>query len=123
MALTKQVKIGGSYYKGHKFTIGAGAGDTVCDMTITSACVINGITVVPDVYGAGDHFKLEHIASDNTTVLSTLAESVYNIGANAAWQFDFAALERCAAGEKFKLTYTSVAGLALNLYTCVERIK
>ncbi len=122
MALSKSVKTGGSYYKGYKLTVNAAAGDYVLDMTLTSACVINGITVIPDTYGAGDYFTLQHLDANNV-VVETLGDTVYNVGANAAWEFDFAALERMGANEKFRLTYTSVAGVAINVYTCVERIK
>jgi hypothetical protein len=122
MALPKRVKIGGSYYKGYKLVVGAGAGDYVLDMTLASACVINGLTVIPDTYGTGDYFKLEHLNSGNVLV-ALLGETVYNVGANAAWQFDFATLENMNAGDKFRLTYTNVAGIALNVYTNLERIR
>jgi len=122
MALPKSVKIGGSYYKGYKLTVGAGAGDYVLDMTLSAACVINGLTVIPDAYGAGDYFKLEHLNSSNA-VIETLADTVYNVGASAAWEFDFSALERMEPGDKFRLTYTNVAGVALTVYTNLERIR
>lgn len=122
MALPKRVMRGGSFYKGYKLTVSATPGDYVLDMTLSQACVINGITVIPDTYGAGDYFKLEHLDAANK-VLETLAETVYNIGASAAWQFDFAALEQMDAGHKFRLTYTNVAGSAMNVYTAVERIR
>lgn len=122
MALPKLVKIGGSFYKGYKLTVDAATGDYVLDMTLSVACVINGIAVVPDAYGAGDYFKLEHLNSANE-VLATLAETIYNVGANAAWMLDFSALEKMAAGDKFRLTYTNVAGQALSVYTNLERIR
>lgn len=122
MALHKDVKIGGSFYKGYKLTVDATPGDYVLDMTLANACVINGITVIPDTYGAGDSFKLEHLNSANG-LIDTLAETVFNVGANAAWQFDFSALERMEPGDKFRLTYTNAAGVALNVYTTLERIR
>ena len=122
MALPKRVKVGGSYYKGYKLSVGAGVGDYVLDMTLSVGCAVNGITVIPDSYGAGDHFKLEHLNATNGLVMA-LADTIYNVGANAAWQFDFAALELMEAGHKFRLTYTNVAGMAMNVYTSVERIK
>ena len=122
MALPKKVKIGGSFYKGYKLSVGATPGDSALDMTLTSACVINGITVIPDTYGEGDYFKLEHLDADGVLV-ETLAETVYNIGANASWLLDFSTLEKMSAGHKFRLTYTNVAGVALNVYTCLERIR
>lgn len=122
MALAKKVKVGGSFYKGYKLVVSAGAGDYVLDMTHTTACAINGITVIPDAYGAGDYFKIEHLKMDNT-LIRTIVETVYNVGANAAWLFDLIALEMMNPGDKFRLTYTNVAGTAMNVYTNVERIR
>jgi hypothetical protein len=122
VALGKRVKIGGSYYKGYVLPVSATPGDYVLDMTMTVACVINGLTVIPDAYGAGDYFKLEHLNSANV-VIKTLGDTVYNVGASAAWEFDFAALESMAANDKFRLTYTNAAGQAMNVYTNVERIR
>lgn len=122
MALPKRIKTGGSYYKGYKLTVDATPGDYVLDMTVASGCLVNGITVIPDEYGAGDYFKLEHLNANNG-VVETIGETVYNVGANAAWELDFAAAELMDANHKFRLTYTNVAGNALNVYTCVERIK
>lgn len=122
MALPKQVKVGGSFYKGYKLSVLATPGDYVLDMTHTDSCVINGITVIPDDYGAGDYFKIEHLNSANA-LIRTIVETVYNVGANAAWLFDLIALEKMNAGDKFRLTYTNVAGEAMNVYTNVERIR
>jgi hypothetical protein len=122
MALPKKVKVGGSYYKGYLLTVSASPGNYVLDMTLSECCVINGITVIPDVYGAGDYFTVEHL-DPNNKVLRTIIDTVYNVGANAAWLFDFAAMEMMNPGDKFRLTYTNVAGLAINVYTNVERIK
>jgi len=122
MALPKRVKVGGSYYKGYKLAVAAGVGDYVLDMTISVGGALNGITIIPDAYGAGDYMTLEHLAADNTLV-KTLVNTVYNVGANAAWQFDFSALELMGPGEKLRLTYTNAAGIALNVYTTIERIQ
>ena len=121
-ALAKQVKIGGSFYKGYKLSVLATPGDYVLDMTHTDACVINGITIIPDAYGAGDYFKLEHLSTSNTPI-RTIAETIYNVGANASWLLDLIALEKMNPGDKFRLTYTNVAGTAMNVYTSVERIR
>lgn len=91
-------------------------------MTLSTACAVNGLDVIPDTYGAGDYFKLEHLDADNN-LISLLGETVYNVGAKAAWEFDFASLELMDAGHKFRLTYTNVAGEAMNVYTNVERIR
>jgi len=122
MAIGKKVKVGGSYYKGYALVVSAPPGDYVLDMTHADACVINGITVIPDKYGEGDCFKLEHLKSDNT-LIRTIAETVYNVGANAAWLFDLVALEMMNPGDKFRLTYTNASSTAMNVYTNVERIR
>lgn len=123
MALPKAIKVGGSYYKGYALTVSAGTGDYILDMTLaTSACAVNGITIITSEYGAGDHFKLEHLDS-SSNVLETLAETVFNVGASVAWELDFSAIEKMLAGEKLRLTYTNVAGTAMTVYTLVERIK
>jgi ABC-type Fe3+ transport system substrate-binding protein len=114
--------VGGAYYKGYKLTVNAAIGDYILDMTMTDkSCALNGITVVPDKYGAGDYFKLEHLNSANV-VQALLSDTVYNVGAQAAWLFDFPAMELMDAGDKLRLTYTNVAGVALNVYTNLERL-
>ena len=122
MALAKRVKVGGSHYHGYKLTVSGTTGDYILDMICTDAAAVNGITIVPDAYGAGDHFKLEHLNA-NAGVVSVLAETVYNVGANAAWLLDFASLELMDANDKFRLTYTNVASTGMTVYTSVERIK
>jgi len=122
VALPKRVKIGGSYYKGYKLVVSATPGAYVLDMTIAIAGAINGISIIPDTYGAGDYFKLEHLDASNV-VIETLADTIYNVGANSAWQLDFSSLELMGAGHKFRLTYTNVAGAAMSVYTCIERIQ
>ena len=122
MALNKRSMVGGAYYKGYKLIVGAPVGDYLLDMTLTTkSCAINGITVVPDKYGAGDYFILQHLDSLNV-VKSLIGDTVYNIGAHIAWLFDFPAYELMDAGDKFRLTYTNVAGVALNIYTNLERL-
>ena len=122
MAISKRPMVGGAYYKGYKLTVSATPGDYTLDMTLSDkACAANGITVVPDTYGAGDYFKLEHLNPSNT-VLALLANTIYNIGKNAAWVFDFPSLELLDAGDKLRLTYTNVAGKALYVYTNLERL-
>ena len=122
MALTKRSMIGGSYYKGYKLTVDAAADDYVLNMTLdTKACAANSITVIPDQYGAGDHFKLEHTNATDV-VQALLASTIFNVGKSVAWHFDFPALELLPAGHKFKLTYTNVAGKAMSVYTCLERL-
>lgn len=122
MALPKRVKIGGAYYKGNKLTVNAAPGDYVLDMILaTKACAANSIQIIPDEYGAGDYFKLEHLNSDGD-VLALMASTIYNVGKHVSWLFDFPSLERMDAGDKLRLTYTNVAGEAMTVYTCLERL-
>ena len=122
MALPKRVKSGGSYYKGYKLVVSAATGDYVLNMTESIQSVINGITITPDTYGAGDTIKLEHLSATNAT-LQTIAETIYNPGSNTSIQLDFSALEQMEVNETLRLTYTSVAGLALNVYTILEKVR
>lgn len=123
MALTKRSMVGGAFYKGYLLAVGAGPGDHVLNLMVlpTKACAINGITIVPDKYGALDHFKLEHVNAAGT-VVALIADNVYNVGAHIAWLFDFPSLELMDAGDIFRLTYTNVAGIAINVYVNLERI-
>jgi len=122
MALPKRTMVGGAYYKGYKLEVGAGAGDYVLDMTLAAkACAANGLSVTPDAYGAGDYFKVEHLSAGGD-VLARLGETIYNIGKNVTQIFDFPAMELLAAGDKIRLTYTNAAGVAMNVYTILERL-
>lgn len=124
MALPKRVKVGGSYYVGHKLSVSATPGDYSADLKLpaNAAGVINGISVVPDQYGAGDRFDLLHLNSATTATLSVVATGVYNVGANAAWQFDLAALEKMQPNEPIRITYTNTATVAMNVYVTIEYI-
>lgn len=122
MALPKRVMVGGAYYKGYKLTVSATPAEYVLDMTLSDrACAANGISVTPDDYGAGDHFKLEHLDASNN-VKALLADTVYNIGKNVTQIFDFPSFELLDAGHKMRLTYTNVAGTAMSVYTTLERM-
>lgn len=122
MALTKRPMVGGAYYKGYVLAVGAAPGDHVTNLMLMAdkSCAVNGITIVPDKYGALDHFKLEHIHSG--AVVALIADNVYNVGAHIAWLFDFPALELMDAGDILRLTYTNVAGVAMNVYVTLERL-
>ena len=119
MALSKRVKVGGSYYKGYKLVVSAAAASYQLDMALSVNSAINGIMIIPDALGVGDTFKLEHLTGAGT-LKKTLAETIYNIGAYAGWNFDLATLEPMDANDILRLTYTNVAGNALNVYTSVE---
>jgi hypothetical protein len=119
-ALNKAVKIGGSYYKGFELLVASSAGSYVLDMALDVPCMINSISLTPDVYGAGDTMKLNHMNSGTTASLALLAETVYNPGANVTVAFDFPAFESMAANESLRLTYTNVATKAIAVHTIVE---
>ena len=122
MALTKRIMVGGSYYKGYELAVSDDVGDYVLDMTLTTkSCAANGISVTPDANGSGDYFKLEHLNSDNV-VQARLAETIHNIGKNVTIHLDFPAAELMDAGNKMRLTYTNVAGVAMNVHTILERL-
>lgn len=122
MALPKRVMVGGAYYKGYKLTVNAGAGDYILDMILAAkACAANGIAVTPDAYGVGDYFKLEHLDVSGV-VKSLIISTVFNIGKNVTQLFDFPGYEELDAGHKMRLTYTNVAGVAMNVYTTLERL-
>lgn len=134
MALPKRVRdVGGSFYKGYKLTVSAGAGDYVLNMALSDmGCAVNGILVTPDAAGAGDYFKLEHLNSAGNAVKTesntikddgVIAETIYNIGKYVTQRFDFVSLEVFDTGDILRLTYTNVAGVAMSVYTTVERIR
>lgn len=122
MTLGKKVKRGGVFYKGYKLAVSSTPADYVLDMTDTKQFLVSGITVVPTQFGDGDSFKLERTDVDDN-VIDTFAATIFNIGALSAWHLDFATLEPFEATDKLKLTYTNAAGIAMNVYTCVEIIK
>ena len=134
MALPKQVKDqGGSFYKGYILEVAAPPGNNQLDMVIaTSGCAVNGLIVTCDQAGAGDYFKLEHFNSDGLALTSegkaiknggVIAETIYNKGKGVAQKFDFMSLELFEPNDKLRLVYTNVAGVAMNVYIDVERIK
>ena len=120
MAINKAVKVGGSYYKGYELLVSSSAGAYILDMALDVNCVINSISLTPDVYGAGDTMKLTHMNVATTASLGLLAESIYNAGAGVAIQFDLPALEQMASNEPLRLTYTNTAGMAIAVHTIVE---
>lgn len=134
MALPKRVRdSGGSFYKGYILAVGAGLGDHVLDMTIADkGCAVNGIIITPSLSGSGDYFKLEHLNSDGDALKpdgsaikneGVLGETIYNIGKYVSQKFDFISLEVFYPADKLRLTYTNVAGVAMNVFVTVERVK
>lgn len=120
MALNKAVKVGGSYYKGFELLVSSSAGSYVLDMSLSVPCVVNSISFTPDTYGAGDTMSLKHMSVGTTSVVATIADSIYNPGAGMAVSLDFPALEPMAADEPLRLTYTNVATKAVAVHCIVE---
>jgi len=121
MPYGKRVVRKGTHLKGYKLTVEASTGDYVLDLSLASGSGLSSISVIPDEYGAGDYYKLEHLDA-NGTVLNTFAETIYNIGAYIAKDFELPAFQVINAGESLKLTYTNAAGIAMNVYVTVERL-
>lgn len=122
MPLAKRVKIGGGYYRGYKTAVSSASGNYTTVIANTSGAAINGITITPDDYGAGDTMKVEHFndASGTGTVLAVLAEDLHNCGANSSIQLDFPAAELVNNGESIKFTYINTASVAMNVYLIAE---
>jgi hypothetical protein len=122
MALPIQVKFNDTFYTGHKLTVSAGTGDYTLDMTLTSGKnSVNGINIITSEAGDGDTFKLEKLDSGNN-VLVVLAQTVYNVGKNAAIKLDFPTAILMTETDKIRLTYTNAAGVAMSVFTILERI-
>lgn len=124
MALTKRSRIGGGYYKGYKCAVSVAAGDYVTYLINTSGAAINGISVTPDGYGAGDTMKIEHYSDTAGTgsCMAILAEDIYNQGAGSVVMFDFPAMELVQNGESIKFTYINAASVAMNVYLIAEYV-
>jgi len=122
MALAKRIKIGGSYYKGEKCVVGAGAGDYTVVITTPTGAAVNSISITPSAYGAGDTMKIEHFDDllGAGELLAILMEGVYNTGARATTNLDFPAAELLNKGECLVFTYTNVAGVAMDIYLTIE---
>ena len=122
MAIAKQVKQGGSYFKGHSLSVAATPGDYTLVITNTAGAALNGISISPDAYGAGDTFKLQHMddVSGTGKIISILAEGVHNAGANAAIAFDFPALQLINLNQSLKFVYTNTASKAMSVYLISE---
>ena len=122
MALTKRIKVGGSYYKGYKCTVGAGPGDHTLVIAPGRNGAINSISVTPDGYGIGDTMSLKHYSDASATedILAILAEDIYNAGKGATVSLDLPAAEKVNSDESLLFTYTNVAGVAMNVYIIVE---
>ena len=123
MAIGKRVKQGGSYFQGFQLVVSTGIGNYTQDVVLSNqGCAVNSITLTPISFGDGDYLTVQHLNVDGN-VDRTLGDTVYNLGAGVSIMLDFAALEVFDAGEKLRLIYTNVAGVAMNVYFVVERIR
>ena len=122
MAIPKQVKQQGSFYKGYTLAVSTTA-RAYTQVIVNTDCnyAMNGITVVPDTYGANDTMTLKHLADVAGTgkCLAILAEGIPNVGANMPINFDFPALQKVLKSECLVLYYTG-SGTALNLNIIAE---
>jgi len=127
MAIGKRVKVGGSYYKGHKLTVSSTVGDYVLAIIpSTTGCAVNGLSITPASYGSGDYFGVYHVdntATSGGSVLQTLAENIYNIGGGISVMLDFASLELLNQGESLRFIYTNAATVATDVFVTSEVIK
>lgn len=122
MALPKRIKIGGGYYRGYKCVVNSASGDYSTVIVNTSGAAMNGISVTPDEYGAGDTMRFVHFndASGTGAVVAVLAEDINNVGKNASVMFDLPAAERIGKNESVKFTYHNTASVAMNVYLIAE---
>jgi len=121
MALGKRVKQGGSYFKGYQLIVSSSAASYVLHIDTAHQVVINSLQLIPDAYGIGDYITIAHYNnSAGSTVIDTIADTIYNQGAYAGIDLEFPALEPMLADEDLRVTYTNVASVATVLNVIVE---
>ena len=122
MALPKRIKVGGGYYLGTKCIVASASGSYTAVIVNTSGAAINGISITPDAYGAGDTMKLEHMndADGTGAVIAVMAENLHNVGGGATIMLDFPAAELVNSGESVLFTYINTASIAMNIYLVSE---
>ena len=125
MAIGKQVKVGGSYYKGDRLIVESAAGDYVlfAIMDKTAGSAVNSVSMTPMKSGNLDTMKLEHVngTSAGSAVVALIAENMYNRGGGVSINLDFIAIEKLDAGHSIKFTYGNVAEIAMDVFILVER--
>lgn len=124
MALTKRIKIGGAYYKGHSCAVMSASGEYTVVMTNTIGAALNSISITPDGYGAGDTMKVEHRGDTDGTgeIQAILAEDINNLGKGAGITLDFPAAELVSPSESVVFTYINTASVAMNVYLIAEYV-
>ncbi|MBU2052506.1 hypothetical protein KKH13_04855 [Patescibacteria group bacterium] len=127
MPLPKQIKIGGSLYKGYHLSVASATGAyTFLILPVAKDFILSAISITPDVYGVNDNYDLLHV--DNTltsggNIIKTLASGVYNLGAGVTVALDLSAAELVKPGESLRFVYNNVATKAMNVYLTVETIR
>jgi len=124
MALSKRVKVGGAHYQGYAVSIASVSGEYTQVIVQTGGMAVNSISVTPSTYGPGDTWSLVHHndASGTGGVIAVLAQSMNNMGANAAIMLDFPAAERVDAGESLMFSYRNTASIAGTAFIVVESV-
>lgn len=122
MAISKNVKVGGSLFRGHALAVLSTPGDYNLVITNTSGAALNSISITPDDYGPGDTFSLRHMNDTGGTgqTIAILATNMHNAGANAVVSLDFPALQKISKNESLKFVYTNTATRAMNIYLITE---
>ena len=122
IATTKYETDGSTYYKGGKLSIGATTGDKTLDVIVTSATKVVGITITPDTAGASDPISVA-VYDTTPTLVETIAESIYNLGANISIGLDFPKEVDVPASYKLRTIYNNASGTAKVLNVIVEYLK
>ena len=124
MAIGKRVKIGGGHFLGSKVAINAASGEYTKVLTTTDGAAVNGMTITPDAYGAGDTMKIEHYADAAGTgrVMALIATGIPNMGRLVPIALDFPAAEKIGTGESLVFTYLNTASVAMNVHLITEYI-
>lgn len=123
MSINKRVKEGGTYYKGSILSVASTPGDYAAFLSVSSGgSALNSLAIVPSSAGSGDYVTVQHVkGTAGSTVIATLAENLYNMGAGVPINLDFICLEKVLAGNSIKVTYTNVATIGMSVVFILER--
>jgi hypothetical protein len=127
MALGKKVKVGGSFYKGHRLSVASSTGEYLLAIIPTTAnFAVNGLSITPTSNGDGDYFGVTHVDTTATAggnLISILATNMYNLGGGITIGLDFATLELVKPGESLRFSYYNTATQAMTVFVSVETIQ
>ncbi len=126
MALPKKIKRGGAFFKGYKCVVATASGEYATYIVETAGYVLNGVSIIPDNYGAGDVMAIQHVKTTAgavaADVVAVIATNLYNQGAYSGINLDLSAVEQVDAGESIKFIYLNTASVAMNVYLIAELI-